>query len=266
MCDSGAKTGRTGRTDLAEGVCSTTHAGRVLQDLVADTARRLERLAEDMSLRRVNERDHLAKCFRDALADGLPRTGYRPARPGERRCDFPRHFPRVGNVDALLVPASGPPVWVELKCGSSPTRALAACGWDSVKCAVGLAQAATNEAYLLAGAPADLWGRGILGTELFRARTWSAEDLRFTFRDAFIEYEELGDPQPLIVPDAFTTTPVGPPASFAVADTHWQLRLARVSVDSRSREWRWPPFLTPTPHSATPVRRRPRTPPPGVES
>ena len=44
----------------------------LLPRLVAETAVRLQALAAARELRWINERDHLAKCFRETLKDELP--------------------------------------------------------------------------------------------------------------------------------------------------------------------------------------------------
>jgi hypothetical protein len=158
---------------------------------------------------------------------------------------FPRPLPRVGDGDALLVPEHGAPVWVELKCDSDPRWALAACGWDAVKSAVGLACGAASEAYLLAGAPAAVWQAHVLGAHLFDGGHWRAADVRNVFAVPFRSYEELADPRPALVPETFGTEAVGQPAAFAVDTTPWQLRLARVTLPDFAEEWyAWPAFLT----------------------
>lgn len=87
-------------------------AAQLLTRLTAETAPRVQAVAIARNLDRVNERDHLAKSFRETLIEELPGTGYRPARAGERRCEF---------------------VWVELKCDCDRKWALAACGWDAAR-------------------------------------------------------------------------------------------------------------------------------------
>ncbi len=231
-------------------------ASELLKGLMSETAQRLQALAAERILRRVNERDHLAKCFRETLIEELPGTRYRPARSGERRCNLPEHFPRVGDVDALLVPDTGAPVWVELKCDSDRRWALAACGWDAVKSAVGLGRGAASEGYLLAGAPATLWRARILGAELFAGGTWRAEDVRAAFEAPFRSYEELADPRPVLVPDRFETEAVGTPAAFTVDATAWELRLAQVTV-ADGGWYAWPPFLPPD-QQARAIERRSR--------
>lgn len=231
-------------------------AAPVLSRLLADTAGRLQALTDERALAWVNERDHLARCFRDALEDGLAETGYRAANAGERKCHFPEHFPRVGDVDALLARDGEAPVWVELKCGSD-RHSLSACGYDAIKSAVGLRCGAASDAYLLAGAPEKLWRQQLLGTNLFEAQTWRAEDLRTTFEAPFREYEELADPRPMRVPDRIATAPIGRPARFVIGGTAWELRLAQVAVNDGSW-YDWPPFLTSEAQTFASERRRQR--------
>lgn len=206
--------------------------------LVRLTAVELERVAAEEGLRWVNERDHLAKAFREVLSAQLPPAGYRPAQPGERTCSFPDHFPRVGDVDALVVADGNLPAWVELKCGSDK-YALWACAWDAVKCALGLRLQAASSAFLVAGAPEDLWDAPILGAELFAGGTWQAAELRTTFEEAFRDYEKKGDPQPIRVPDLIATFPVSSRAPFDVGGVRWSLRCVR--VQAVGTEWfDWP--------------------------
>jgi len=216
----------------------------ILKELLADTALRLEVLARKEHLRHVNERDHQAKCFSSALAQGLDATGYRPAQPKERKLSWPEHWPRVGDVDALLVPTNGGAVvFVELKCGNK-SSSLRSCAWDAVKCALGLRLQDAGEAYLLAGTEAKLWNRPVPGAQLFSdARPWQSEQIRTEYRAAFVEYEECDDPPPTLVPAAFETCFVDS-ADFVVDGKDWQLRLARVR-DVGAEWFRWQPFLTP---------------------
>jgi hypothetical protein len=221
-----------------------TRASDQLIDLAEDTAMRLEAHASEQALGWVNERDHLAKCLRASMVERLPGTGFRPARRGERKCDFPQAFPGVGDVDALLVGQAGAPVWIELKCGSDLKRTLAPCGYDLVKCALGLVCGSASEAFLLAGAPRALWAIESPGTDLFSGGAWRAQRLRSVFAEAFREYEELADPRPTRVPAAFAVKAFAERPTFSVAGVPWELRLARVCVGASPSWYDWPAFLS----------------------
>jgi len=211
----------------------------VLEDSLARTAQRLAQTAKNLDLTHVNERDHLAKCFRATLDESATQHGFRLARQGERRCDFPDHFPRVGNVDEILVGSVSKPTWVELKCGSDPKWALSDCGWDAIKCALGLTLNVADAAYLVGGAPASVWESGVLGTELFAGGMWETSRLRTEYAAMFEAYEKRSDPTPRLIPASFATSAVGQPAPFRIGGISWELRLA--SVDSRlDADWyRW---------------------------
>lgn len=215
----------------------------MIERLMQGTAQRLEEVAGGQSPGQINERDHLAKCFEAEVADVLVGSGYKPASPGQRKCDFPDRFPRVGNVDALLVPENaGAPIWIELKCNSDPRWALADCGWDTIKCAVGLALGAAEDAFLVTGAPSAVWESEPVGADLFDGRDWTAEALRSTFAASFRSYERRGNPQPLSIPATVTTKPVREFAEFSVGRAPWKLRAARVSVPDNNEWWPWPTF------------------------
>ena len=217
-------------------------SGERLQRVLSDTAARLERRAESEDLSRINERDHLAPEFGRALQDVVAGTSFRSALPGERKIRNLAEWPRIGDVDALIGQQEAAPVFVELKCGSTPD-ALCACAWDLAKLALALRTARASEAYLVAGAPSDLWEAGMRGAEFFSERREHAENLNERFGDWWEKWERLGDPLPLRVPAATDTVPAGR-ADFAVGDTPWSLRLSRVIVPT-SDWYEWQLFLRP---------------------
>lgn len=95
-----------------------------------------------------------------------------------------------------------------------------------------LAREAFQVAFLLAGAPSSLWESRIDGTDLFTDREWVAADVRMTFKKGFCDWEEDGY-RPLRVPMAFETRYLGA-FPFVVADSSWELRLARVQCPANA--------------------------------
>jgi len=214
-----------------------------------------ERLAQAGYL---TEQRDLAPIFAEQLAAAVNGTSWRPPQPGERKVDWPKHFSRVGNVDALVARRHEPArrVFIELKCDYSP-KGLHACAYDLVKCAVGLALGDASASYLVAANIKARWDEQVLGVELFDGGSWTAEKIRETYASAFRGYEKLADPRPEVIPSTMTTCAVGAPARVDVAGVPWEIRVCRVEAEPAC--WfGWRPFLTPEQTAFAVLRRAQR--------
>lgn len=100
----------------------------LLIDITAKTAAALAVRAESQQRGYLTEQRDFAPVFAEQLAVSVKGMTWRPPKPGERKVDWPEHFPRVGNVDALIADRLGRtrPVSIELMCDSS-VKGLSAC-------------------------------------------------------------------------------------------------------------------------------------------
>lgn len=229
---------------------------RFLTDVIAATGPALETWAASRGRTYLTEAKDLAPVFAEQLAAAATGTPWRPAEPGERAVDWPEHFPRVGNVDALVVARAAPRdrAFIELKCDYS-RGGLWACAWDAVKSGVAVRLGDATAAYLLAGSTVARWNEQPLGAELFAGGQWAAMTLRERFAEAFTGYERLADPIPLRVPAQIATVAAGRPVELDVNGARWRLRLCRVEAPGDG--WvHWPPYLSSAETAAAMKARR----------
>jgi hypothetical protein len=206
-----------------------SNLSRPLRDVLQGAATLLEDQASQLGLQYVNERDHLAKCWRRALSIRTMETDLRTAHQGERRMRDIDEWRGVGDVDSLLARGDVERAFVELKCGRG-RDAAAACAWDALKMALALRVGRASEAYLVAGARMSDWLTPIRGTEFLVDGSHAAHGIRRRFADWWRHWELSGDPLPLRLPAALSTWHIDS-ATFPVAGTEWQLRLSRVTVE-----------------------------------
>lgn len=206
---------------------------------VKPAARAIETLAKEKGSTKANEQRHLAPGYRTVLTDAVKGTRFRTALPGERTLGDRPEWRDVGDVDALVAGPGGA-AWVELKCGASE-ETLCACAWDAPKMALALRVERAACAYLLAGATTEHWSAPIRGAELFGDyREEDAEANRRRFADWWRHWERRPDPLPVRLPARYATELIAM-EPFRVADTDYELRLARVTVVG-DEGYDWEPF------------------------
>lgn len=210
-----------------------------LVELVAATATKLERIAAEKRLDRVNERDHLQPAF--VLTGRRLAALEHPSLTVSTQLKLVfAEWLRLGGVDAT-VRSDESTALIELKCG--PGRdTLGPCVWDALKLSFARMRREASAAYLIAGAPASSWNKPIRGCEFLSTGEWDAGALRQSYGDWFRHWERLGDPTPTLLPKSFQTLGLGV-FPFTVGVSDWELRLARVEG---ATDWiEWPTYLAP---------------------
>ena len=137
---------------------------------------------------------------------------------------------RVGPADIALEHADRAPTLIEVKLGGEE---LAACSWDTVKLAVLLAEERASDAFLIAAAPSESWNRDALGSELFRPRRWSAEDLLARFASWFAFWRADIANYPRQLPASWTIVPVAR-AELTIGAEAWEIRAAAIGEVSQA--------------------------------
>lgn len=218
-------------------IAETTDAQ--MHALATATASCLEQRAAKGSLDRVNERDDLQGCCVTSARELAPRWRPPPEVLSQVKVAF-EGWPRLGDVDLVLIWPGEYRVLLELKCGVSKD-ALGPCVWDAAKCAFLLQVGDASAAYLLAATTLDCWEETVLGTELFTSGAWEIDELRERYASWWRQWERRGDPLPTKIPAQVQTEHVGT-VPFAIGGTAWELRMARVKS---SDDWRaWEPFYS----------------------
>lgn len=208
-----------------------------LHDLLTRTAERaassLTARAQRDGLASFNERDHLQKAWDEALTTVAADWNLAPdAINGHRQLALPEDFDSKGGVDSTLAFEGELPIFLELKAGAGRSS-LDACAWDALKLTAALRRGKCSYAFLIAATTTARWEDPFTaGTELFRAATHHATELRDRYVSGWRRWDADGYRPKLATPE-FSTAPVLPAARFASAaetDSEWEIRIAQLWV------------------------------------
>lgn len=197
-------------------------------------ARRLEQVAREKGLTRINERDHLQPAAAAILKATHPLYALPIGATENEAHGLGEEWPRLGKVDIALGRPPLLPAFVELKCAE-----LGPCAWDVLKLAFCLRRERASAGFLMAAAPAEVWSSRALGAALFESSGWTAESLRGDFakwwpfweKDGATEERPEGYRPPARVPSSFATARFGEPSRFVIGPTRWELRIAEVTAE-----------------------------------
>lgn len=137
-----------------------------------------------------------------------------------------KFWPGVGPVDLVLETAASQPLaLLEVK-----WMALENCAWDMAKLALALHEGVAETAYLIAGAPQEMWDEGDRGAQLFDARSWRADTLLDRFEGEFGFWRNDVKTHPRMLPCWWTVTDESYVPAVIDAEP-WELRCVRIEIE-----------------------------------
>ncbi len=152
----------------------------------------------------------------------------------EKRATLDGWNGRVGGYDVAQCSGDRIVNAVELKwsTGSDPT--LRACAWDAVKLALADAEGKIDHGFMLAGAPREVFSRGLGGAALLRDRGQNLGHHLADFREDFAFWKKDVKNHPAALPLAFDFRLIHA-VEFEMSGTQapWELRLVKVTSDGK---------------------------------
>ena len=213
-------------------------AERLFTEAAALAGPRLTALARAERLTTIKEK-HVQETFKTGLEERAFTARPRPSVSPSLSHGLKREWPRLGLFDISLR-WRGVDVFGELKCGEEALT-LSACGWDAAKGVFCLQHGVGAGMLLVAAAPATMWEKPGVGTELFFDGEWDMEDIRTRYAAGFRKWEGDGY-KPDYVFRRLRTLNVGCTEPFGIGGTDWLIGISRVEpVDDERMDW--VPFL-----------------------